>query len=427
MALLMEKGSEPQTESERDDLDAIAALKENTAIEPKDKGNEYVKMGKKYFADAIDCYTRAINQQALSDSDTSLLFSSRVHVNLLLGNYRRALTDAEDSIKLCSTNVKALCRASKAYFAFNLLPESTLHCQNGLKHDPSNEELKKLLRQIESKKMEHGQREAQVSKALSEAKDLVSGIESRGLKIGKAMYQELTGLRKPVLDKNNILHWPVRLLYVEVMSSDFNEDFCETEMLSANLDMMSSENCPPLSWDQEHNYTREAVELYYENVTSVFKGMPSRASERASARGGRETPEAIGRFGRLAMGRRKKALQGMLKRSEAEQGVQIWKPLNRKNFARLQTLTPQRFKAYASRSTTENVSPIRLAFENIECNSFTVSDLQNRRKISYGITDLSVFGLHLSSISLWNLLDSPNSWPSTSGISWDLFVTINSL
>lgn len=63
-------------------------------------------MGKNHFADAIDCYTRAINQQALSDSDTSILFSNRAHVNLLLGNYRRALTDAEDAIKLCSTNVK---------------------------------------------------------------------------------------------------------------------------------------------------------------------------------------------------------------------------------------------------------------------------------------------------------------------------------
>ncbi|KAL6297532.1 hypothetical protein ACE6H2_005674 [Prunus campanulata] len=275
MALLMEKGSEPQTESERADLDAIAALKENTAIELKDKGNEYVKMGKKHFADAIDCYTRAINQQALSDSDTSILFSNRAHVNLLLGNYRRALTDAEDAIKLCSTNVKALYRAAKASFALNLLPESTMHCQNGIKHDPSNEELKKLLRQIESKKMEHEQREAQVSKAISEAKDLVSAIKSRGLKIGKAMYQELTGLRKPVLDKNNILHWPVLLLYAEVMSSDFIEDFSSNAfgymciLWFPELSNMFSESCKPLSWDQEHNYTREAVELYYDAGSGV--------------------------------------------------------------------------------------------------------------------------------------------------------------
>ncbi|PQQ10321.1 tetratricopeptide repeat protein 4 homolog [Prunus yedoensis var. nudiflora] len=276
MALLMEKGSEPQTESERADLDAIAALKENTAIELKDKGNEYVKMGKKHFADAIDCYTRAINQQALSDSDTSILFSNRAHVNLLLGNYRRALTDAEDAIKLCSTNVKALYRAAKASFALNLLPESTMHCQNGIKHDPINEELKKLLRQIESKKMEHEQREAQVSKAISEAKDLVSAIKSRGLKIGKAMYQELTGLRKPVLDKNNILHWPVLLLYAEVMSSDFIEDFSSNAfgymciLWFPELSNMFSESCKPLSWDQEHNYIREAVELYYERALQLL-------------------------------------------------------------------------------------------------------------------------------------------------------------
>ncbi|KAM2618738.1 hypothetical protein TB1_034978 [Malus domestica] len=89
------------------------------------------------------------------------------------------------------------------------------------------------------KKMEHEQREAQVSKAIAEAKDLVSAIESQGMKLGKAMYRELTGLRKPVLDKNNTLLWPVLLLYAEVMSSDFIEDFCETDMLSAHLNVIS--------------------------------------------------------------------------------------------------------------------------------------------------------------------------------------------
>lgn len=54
------------------------------------------------------------------------------------------------------------------------------------------------------------------------------------------MFQELTGLRKPVLDRNNILHWPVLLLYAEVMSSDFIEDFCETDIFAAHLDMISN-------------------------------------------------------------------------------------------------------------------------------------------------------------------------------------------
>lgn len=63
-------------------------------------------MGKKHYNDAIDCYTRAINQKALSDSDHSVLFANRAHVNLLLGNYRRSLSDSEEAIKFCSTNIK---------------------------------------------------------------------------------------------------------------------------------------------------------------------------------------------------------------------------------------------------------------------------------------------------------------------------------
>lgn len=65
-------------------------------------------MGKKHYSDAIDCYTRAIDQKALSNSENSVLFANRAHVNLLLGNYRRALTDAEEAIKLCPSNIKVV-------------------------------------------------------------------------------------------------------------------------------------------------------------------------------------------------------------------------------------------------------------------------------------------------------------------------------
>lgn len=74
----------------------------------QEKGNEYVKMGKAHYSDAIDCYTRAINQKALNDHENSLIYSNRAHVNFLLGNYRRALEDAKEAIKLSSTNVKVL-------------------------------------------------------------------------------------------------------------------------------------------------------------------------------------------------------------------------------------------------------------------------------------------------------------------------------
>ncbi|XP_049344591.1 uncharacterized protein LOC125808954 [Solanum verrucosum] len=269
MALWMEAGSEPKTEKELADLVAISALKESTAFELKELGNEYVKKGKKHYSDAIDCYTRAINQNALSDAEQSILCSNRAHVNLLLGNYRRALQDAEDAIKLNPSNVKALYRAAKASVFLNLLAEAKGLCEKGLQHSSSNEELKKLARHIDIQKSEMERRDAEVSKAVSTAKTIVSAFETRGLKIAKPMYQELTGLRKPTLDKNNILHWAVLLLYPEVMSSDFIEEFCETDMFSAHLDMMFSEGCPPLPWDKENAYTRDAVELYYEACAGV--------------------------------------------------------------------------------------------------------------------------------------------------------------
>ncbi|XP_059660193.1 uncharacterized protein LOC132306699 [Cornus florida] len=270
MALLMEKGSEPQTESEAADLDAITALKESAAIELKEEGNKFVKMGKKHYSDAINCYTRAINQKVLSDSENSIIFANRAHVNLLLGNYRRALVDAEDAIKLCPTNVKAYYRAVKASLSLNLLAGAKSYCEKGLEQSPDNEELKKLSIQVDLRKSESEHHDAQVSKAVAAAKGLVSAIEDRNLKMGKATFRELTGLKKPVLDKDNILHWPVLFLYAEVMYSDFIEDFCETDMISAQLDVMFSEGCPPLPWDKENAYTREDVELYYEAGSGVL-------------------------------------------------------------------------------------------------------------------------------------------------------------
>ncbi|XP_050204300.1 uncharacterized protein LOC126654477 isoform X2 [Mercurialis annua] len=226
-------------------------------------------MGKKHYSDAINCYTKAIDQKVLSDSEVSILYSNRAHVNILLGNYRRAITDAAEAIKLSENNIKALYRAAKASLLLNLLTEAKTYTENGLKQDPDNEEFKKLACQINTLKMEQDKREAEVSIAVSNAKDVLSAIEARGLKIGKAMFRELIGLRKPELDKNKILHWPVLLLYPEVMSSDFIEDFCEIDMFSSHLDMMFSENSPSLPWDSENNYTREAIELYYGSGSGV--------------------------------------------------------------------------------------------------------------------------------------------------------------
>lgn len=77
-----------------------------------------MKKGKKHYSEAIDCYSRAINQKALNDQDTSLIFSNRAHVNLLLGNYRRSLSDSQDAIKLFPANVKVLLSVIVVYLGW---------------------------------------------------------------------------------------------------------------------------------------------------------------------------------------------------------------------------------------------------------------------------------------------------------------------
>ncbi|EEC76184.1 hypothetical protein OsI_13520 [Oryza sativa Indica Group] len=233
MALLMDPGAGgPLTESEKADLDAIAAIKESAAAEYKEKGNRLVKMGRSHYADAVDCYTKAIAQMEplppppVPSPDASVLFANRAHVNLLLGNHRRALDDAARAVQLSPSNVKAYYRAAKAAIALGLLPEAAAFCRRGIEQDPANEELKKLLAQVDAQQSEQDRHRAKVAQAVSAAKDIVAAIEKRGLKLGKAAYQELTGVKKPKLDEQ--------------------------------------ESSPPLPWDDKHAYTRDAVELYYQ-------------------------------------------------------------------------------------------------------------------------------------------------------------------
>lgn len=65
---------------------------------------------------------------------------------------------------------QAYYRAAKAAFALGLLPEAASYCHRGLEKFPSNEELKKLLIQIDEQKKKDESHKAQVSKAIAEAK-----------------------------------------------------------------------------------------------------------------------------------------------------------------------------------------------------------------------------------------------------------------
>ncbi|KAH7517462.1 hypothetical protein FEM48_Zijuj09G0067500 [Ziziphus jujuba var. spinosa] len=179
---------------------------------------------------------------------------------------------------------------------------STTSLKNSATGKQQLEEKRSSWKLIDLNKLEHEKKQLNVQDSIAaaeEAKELLSVIVKRGYKIGKPMLREITRSRKPVWDKNkNNIHWPVLLLFPEVMACDFIEDFCDTDMFSSHLDIISfffffffkffltaldryfkhvicinevnffsnmfSEIHLPQLLDKQNNYTREAVEVYYE-------------------------------------------------------------------------------------------------------------------------------------------------------------------
>ncbi|XP_024540503.1 tetratricopeptide repeat protein 4 homolog [Selaginella moellendorffii] len=258
MALLFQGRGEALSDEERNDLAAIDALRETAVLELREQGNACVKKGKSGYKDAVDCYTRAIEQRIDDPLQNSVLFANRAHVNLLLGNYRRALNDAEQAIELNPTNVKAYFRGSKAALELDLLERASQLCTKALDVEPHNLELRNLKDQAETRLKRSNERKIHVK----EAEDFVTCLEQRHVKLGSHLYKELCGAKKPWLDTSNVLHWPVLLLYGEVMSSDLIEDFMEFDKFKPHLQRMFGDASLP--WDEKHEYTRDRIELYYQ-------------------------------------------------------------------------------------------------------------------------------------------------------------------
>ncbi len=87
--------------------------------------------------------------------------------------------------------------------------------------------------------------------------------KAHGKKLRAQFRLFVTGSRRPFLDPEGLVHWPVLFFYPENMQSDAIEDFCEADSLSDHLDVMFSPTSPPLEWDTEHLYTRKRLRLYY--------------------------------------------------------------------------------------------------------------------------------------------------------------------
>lgn len=279
MALFMENDKAPEAwKAAEDDADLLGLKSmmeeppEETAELMKEQGNMALKKGKKHYRIALKYYTDAIECKGNIANNNSVYYANRAHVEILLGNYGRALKDSETAIQLNPENVKAYYRASKAALMIGSFQVTIGHCKNGLLHDPQNEELKKVLQQSEDKLRDITENEQKIASIKAASQLLAGALRHRSIRMGRALYKEHTGGKKPWLDASGLLHWPVVLLYPESMTSDIVEDFCETDLLVNHIDVMFGEEAPPLLWDKDHQYRRDTVEVYFQtNSTEPLK------------------------------------------------------------------------------------------------------------------------------------------------------------
>ena len=72
------------------------------------------------------------------------------------------------------------------------------------------------------------------------------------------------GNRKPYLDEQALVHWPVLFMYPEPMQMDAVEDVAESDPLAVHLDVMfPADASSSPEWDTEHDYQRDNLQLYY--------------------------------------------------------------------------------------------------------------------------------------------------------------------
>ncbi|XP_077403508.1 stress-induced-phosphoprotein 1 [Vanacampus margaritifer] len=111
----------------------------------KDQGNKALSAGN--IDEAIRCYTEAVTL----DPKNHVLFSNRSAAYAKKGNYQKALEDACETIKIKPDWGKGYSRKAAAQEFLGRLEQAKSTYQEGIRHEPNNQQLKEGLQNIEAR------------------------------------------------------------------------------------------------------------------------------------------------------------------------------------------------------------------------------------------------------------------------------------
>ena len=272
---------------------AVEGLDDNeVTLHWKERGNEAMtlartKKNKVFYRNAAGYYGKAIEAAVLAaraghvDAELhATCLSNRAAANLYLKNYGSVRRDCVAALGKHPTNVKAYYRAAKASNALGKWEEGAGFARMGLKLDPENAELAKLLGAA-NKKVAEAHEKAKAAKRAKQAVDfgvaqLKRACTKRNIAVGPAQFMAGAQTYKSaaVIGKDGGMAWPVVLLYDEYDQSDFVQSWSEGTMLAQQLAMMfplEDDGSPPPPWDERADYRADRLEVWVqEGVVEPF-------------------------------------------------------------------------------------------------------------------------------------------------------------
>ncbi|EXJ67620.1 uncharacterized protein A1O5_08966 [Cladophialophora psammophila CBS 110553] len=273
-------------------LEAIKALqhegtKADVAQGFKERGNEMV--AEKKWKDAKEFYTKGI--AVLADNDEErwdkaedqtaeeklrVLLNEQLHVNrarcnLELKNYRSTTADCAVALRINPSNIKAHYRSASALFALDKVLEALDVASRGVKLDPDNTALKKLLDQIrgrmKTKETEDRRRLAELRRKQQERMVLEAALKARkvtvrGSKQPPNLEDATIRLSPDPLSPTSLLEFPVMLLYPMHNQTDLIKAWAEKDAITHHLSYIL-----PLPWDSKNEYKLSTVDCYMDTIS----------------------------------------------------------------------------------------------------------------------------------------------------------------
>lgn len=277
--------------SNANEVEALKALAyegepDEIATNFKTQGNDCYKAKK--YKDAVTYYTKGLDVCCgVSDIDAAL-YLNRAACNLELKNYRRAINDCKECLMKQPNNIKALYRASRAYFAIDHFAEAKKTLEFASSIDDKNLAVKGLITKVDEKLADIQRRKEEKQRREEEElkvkQTLENALKLRGMTAVESSYGNDTigdakmHLEDPT-DVETQLIIPTMILYPTIDEFDVVSEVSELTTPYEVMELIFGDRPEEFFHDGRHdNFKPKKLEAYMElldgGLVKVGKKVP---------------------------------------------------------------------------------------------------------------------------------------------------------